>query len=88
MADGQRIRKQIYWAKNAHRVEVTDADFRADDRLAVIAAPPSAVSPARRNQPNKQPPRFEPRVVVGPAIDESTSHHKDLARLKRVFDQV
>jgi hypothetical protein len=59
-------KEQIYWAKNAHRVEVTDADFRADDRLGVIAAPPSAVSPTRRNQPKKQLRRFEPGIVIGP----------------------
>jgi len=43
----------------------------------------SDASRTRRSQPNKHLPRFEPGVVIGPAIDEHASHHEDLARSKR-----
>jgi len=33
-------RRDDHMSENAHRVEVTDAGFRADDRLGVITAPP------------------------------------------------
>jgi hypothetical protein len=38
-----------------------------------------------RNQQNKQLRRFEPGVVIGAALNDHASHHKDLARSKRVF---
>jgi hypothetical protein len=31
--------------------------------------------PARRNQPNKQLSRFEPGVVIGPAVNNDAVHH-------------
>ena len=32
--------------------------------------------------------RFEPGVVIGADVDKNTIHHKELARLHRIFDNV
>ena len=44
---------------------------------------------ARANhQHSKHLHRFEPGVLVGPGVDKDTIHHKELARVRRVFDNV
>jgi hypothetical protein len=46
-----------------------------------------AASP-RSSQTKNQLRRFEPGVVIRTAVNDHASHHKDLARSKRVFDYV
>ena len=49
----------------------------------------STASPARvTHQRSKHLPGFERGIVIRTAINNHASHHDDLARLKRVFDQV
>jgi hypothetical protein len=40
------------------------------------------------HQQGKHLHRFEPGVVIGPDVHKDTMHHKELARVHRIFDYV